>query len=291
MFEKVLVPTDFSEISENVINLLPGFKKIGLEEVVLIYVINKDRYDHPASGFDVSKFLAEEEEYARQKLSKYVEELEKKGVKASFIDPPPFGDPEAEIVKTAKKINASLIMMGSRGKGWLKEKIFGGVAEAVVRYSTVPVLVFKVIVREHAGEKSFSIDGEEFFKRILVAYDFSEHSEKALEGAINLASKTSGEVIILHVFERHELAISYRRVIEKELKNIVGELRKKGIEAKYVTKTGTPYKEIVRTAMEEDAKSIFIGFRGARGFLETLLMGSTVDAVLRYSHIPVLVVK
>jgi hypothetical protein len=40
MFEKILVPIDFSRHSERIVHRLPDLKRVGLEETVLLYVIN-----------------------------------------------------------------------------------------------------------------------------------------------------------------------------------------------------------------------------------------------------------
>lgn len=292
MFRRVLVPTDFSEVSESIIKWLPNLRELGLEEIVLIHVINKDHFDHPASGFDITRLLEEVEEFARGRLSKNVEALKAEGVKASYVDPIPFGDPEAEIAKAADEVGASLIIMGSKGKGWIKEIVFGSVTEGVVKRSRVPVLVIKVRVKSVAeGRKEFDIPVKDIFTKILVATDFSPHSEVAYEYAKRVAKKAGSELLLLHVIEHREFVESYRRLVEKELTRLVEELASEGVKARYLIKVGAPYKEIIRTARDEEITSIFIGFKGAEGFLETLVMGSTADAVLRYSTIPVLVCK
>ncbi|XP_055883683.1 stress response protein NhaX-like [Biomphalaria glabrata] len=47
------------------------------------------------------------------------------------------------IVEYAKKINATLIVMGSRGLGKLRRTILGSVSESVLHHSEVPVLICK----------------------------------------------------------------------------------------------------------------------------------------------------
>jgi nucleotide-binding universal stress UspA family protein len=52
------------------------------------------------------------------------------------------GTPWEQIIKTAKEIEAGLIVIGSRGLSGLPRALLGSTAERVVRYSSVPVLAF-----------------------------------------------------------------------------------------------------------------------------------------------------
>jgi len=53
------------------------------------------------------------------------------------------GHPAESIVKFASERKADLIIMGTRGIGGFKSLIIGSVAQKVVSYSKVPVLVIK----------------------------------------------------------------------------------------------------------------------------------------------------
>jgi nucleotide-binding universal stress UspA family protein len=51
------------------------------------------------------------------------------------------GDPAEEILKAARRLGADLIVMGTQGHRGPKRLFFGSTADAVLRRSTVPVLV------------------------------------------------------------------------------------------------------------------------------------------------------
>ena len=53
------------------------------------------------------------------------------------------GDAADEILKTAEKTRAGLIVMGSRGLGGADHLLMGSVTERIVRTSPVPVLTVK----------------------------------------------------------------------------------------------------------------------------------------------------
>jgi nucleotide-binding universal stress UspA family protein len=51
------------------------------------------------------------------------------------------GDPAEEILKAARRLGADLIVMGTQGHRGPKRLFFGSTADAVLRRSTIPVLV------------------------------------------------------------------------------------------------------------------------------------------------------
>ena len=58
------------------------------------------------------------------------------------------GDPAEEILKTASRLGADLIVMGTQGHRGPKRLFFGSTADAVLRRSTVPVLVVPPTTRK-----------------------------------------------------------------------------------------------------------------------------------------------
>lgn len=289
MFSKILFPTDFSECANKVLDYLEDFKKAGLEEVVLVRVINLNRVTGVTSGIDIESWIKNEEKESEKKLQELVELLKERGIKAKYISPIPAGDPVTEIVKIAEKEKVSLILMGSRGKGILKEILLGSVSEGVVRRATVPVL----IVKSKRVRKGMSIECEtiagRLFEKVLYAHDLSEHSDEVLGYVRQVALSGGRDVVIVHVIENKRKK-EITSDAEKKLGEIKKELEKDGINVKVVIKSGTPYKEIINTAKEEGATLIMMGSRGL-GFVEGMLLGSTTDVVVRHSKIPVFVYK
>lgn len=53
------------------------------------------------------------------------------------------GDPAHEIVKFAREVGASLIVVGARGLSTIKKILIGSVSSRVVHESTIDVLVVK----------------------------------------------------------------------------------------------------------------------------------------------------
>ncbi|MFO7967765.1 MAG: universal stress protein [Archaeoglobaceae archaeon] len=286
MLDKVLFPTDFSEVSESILEWLPSLNCLGIEELVLVRVINLNKVVGVASGFNVDTWIKSEEEEGRKKLVEWVNWLKEQGINAGFVTPIPRGDPVWEIVKTAEDENASFIVIGSKGKGILKETLLGSVSEGVVRRSKVPVMLVKP---KYFKKENGSLDcdmNRKPFDKILFAYDFSEYSRSIIEYVKHAAISGGKEVVVVNVKEdaehedkdREELMASARKELESQ-----------DIRVKTVMKKGKPHKEIIKTAKEENASMIMMNSRGL-GFMGAVL-GSTTDSVVRHSEVPVYVFK
>src|SRR5262245_2819468 len=81
-------------------------------------------------------------------------------------------EPAAQIVRTARSMDASVIVMGTHGRGGIARVLIGSVAEKVVRTAPCPVLTANGALRAAKG-----------FRRILVPTDFSPPSDAALDCA------------------------------------------------------------------------------------------------------------
>ncbi len=281
MFEKVLFPTDFSECNLKILDYLSELKKVGVKEIILIRVINLNRVTGIAGGIDIEEYIESEEKEAEKKLSELVEFLKAEGLNARYVKPIPAGDPVTEILKAAEEEEVSLIIIGSRGKSVVKEILLGSVSEGVVRKANVPVIVVKFELVEKGDSYECRRIFPKMFERILYAHDLTEHSDKVLKFVKYASKKANGYVTILHVIENDKT---------EKLEKIKEELNKEGIETKVIVKKGVPHKMILKVAEEEKSTIIFMGFRGM-GLIQSLLLGSVVDAVVRHSKIPVFVYK
>ena len=125
------------------------------------------------------------------------------------------------------------------------------------------------------------------YKKILVPYDGSEHSERALEHAIRIAASMGAEITVLHVLHPPNLGW------ESEDKDMLGEAQKKaeeaGVKANSKRVGGNPREEISKEA-EEGYDIIVMGSRGIGG-LKHILLGSVAEYVVRQSKHPVLIVR
>lgn len=141
------------------------------------------------------------------------------------------------------------------------------------------------------------------FKKILWPTDFSDYSFKALEAAVEVATKFSSELYIMHVvspatdsktplFPAQLDAVSYREkmkeIAERSLAEIIAEHVPKTLVLHQLVVFGNPAHEILRFAEEqEEIDLIVIATHGKSGF-KRFILGSVTERVVRHAGCAVL---
>ena len=137
------------------------------------------------------------------------------------------------------------------------------------------------------------------FANILVAYDGSEHSQRALQKAIEIAQCSQARLQILFAYDRippylgePNLQHLIDRSVEKAqltLEQAVQTLTATGLEFMTNILEGPAPEAILRAAQLEGCDLIVMGSRGL-GMVQGLLLGSVSYRVLHHAAIPVLIV-
>jgi nucleotide-binding universal stress UspA family protein len=152
----------------------------------------------------------------------------------------------------------------------------------------------------HADEREWldSTTGEISLRNVLVAYDFSPHSQLALEYALTLAQQYQAALHMLHVLpppimDQPEIAWVNRtdtpyHQAARRLQEAVPAETHLWSNVKHAVQYGQPYAAILTYAQSNEIDLIAMGAHGA-GFGIHTLLGSNVDRVLRQARCPVLV--
>lgn len=137
------------------------------------------------------------------------------------------------------------------------------------------------------------------FKNIVWATDGSEHADRALEFATQIARGDGAAVLAVHVVEQLaslRVAGSDARVdekqIERKIDEQVGALRSEhGLRAStsFTATAGNVAKRIAEVSHEAGADLIVVGTRGHSAVIGTVL-GSVTQRLLHLAHCPVLAV-
>ncbi|HZT60804.1 MAG TPA: universal stress protein [Pyrinomonadaceae bacterium] len=205
-------------------------------------------------------------------------------------------DPGAAITREAAARGADLIVMRSRRRP-LSAALLGSTAETVCRTAPCSVLVTHAREREWVG---FSA-GDTDLGRVLVAHDFSDRSELALQYGLSFARKFGAELHLLHVLpepvgEAPELAwvagtarSLYHDATRRLEESVTGE-EGRGVRVVRAVLTGKPYEEVLAYAAEHEIDLICLGSDGVgHGLLA--LFGSNADRVLRLAPCPTLIAR
>jgi nucleotide-binding universal stress UspA family protein len=135
-----LVPIDFSRGSERALDYALRLARDQKTNVIALHVVPAELIYPPMGGrFDFYHLLERDarENFRRLAKRKKISPEECRLVLAR-------GTNFAEvIVRQAKKLRASMIVMGSHGRTGLQRFILGSVAERTLRYADCPVLIVK----------------------------------------------------------------------------------------------------------------------------------------------------
>lgn len=139
-------------------------------------------------------------------------------------------------------------------------------------------------------------------KTILVATDFSEGSDEALERAIELGKQTGATLEIVHVLEFGDSGqlpfglVNYAgdpgavaATVDRELAIRADRAKVAGLRSYTRMLEGRAHQEIVREAREAHVDLIVVGTLGRRGLAHAML-GSVAERVVRHASCPVLIV-
>jgi nucleotide-binding universal stress UspA family protein len=202
-------------------------------------------------------------------------------------------DPAGQIVRTARSMDASLIVMGTHGRGGIARVLMGSVAEKVVRTAPCPVFTTNAALRAPARG----------VRRILAPTDFSAASDAALDCARRLAAGFGASMHLLHVLPDvsasdgagSELFVteapearSMRLIDARDrLQHRITADDRATLRATSEVIFGSPAQIIVDYAADNQFDLIVMGTHGRTGMAH-LLIGSVAERVVRTAGCPVL---
>lgn len=204
--------------------------------------------------------------------------------------------PGTAITREAAERRADLIVMRSRRRP-LGAALLGSTAETICRTAPCSVLVTHPLEREWVGFSAGDID----LRRVLVAHDFSDRSELALQYGTSLAGEFNAELHLLHILREPERDAPELAWVAGTSQGLYHTAMRRlhdaascevdlPCEVKPVVLTGKPYERILSYAGENEIDLICMGSDGLdRG--QHALFGSNVDRVLRQSPCPVLIAR
>jgi len=135
IFSRILCPTDFSQYSEQAIDLAAKTRRVG--EIILLHVV-------PSRGN--GQEIKEAVRAAGIRIGAIRDALAAKGIRSKATVKT--GDPAGEITKNAEKEDVSAIWMSAYGKGCLHDFLLGSVVNEVTVKTKRPVIVIRSLHQE-----------------------------------------------------------------------------------------------------------------------------------------------
>jgi nucleotide-binding universal stress UspA family protein len=266
IFQKIVVPTDGSELADRIIGPVGRLLRREDARVVFVTVV-------PHSDADAHQGAEDPVTIARQHVEKLARALVAEGASASARVL--LGDAAARILDCASEEKASLIALSTHGRSGLSRFVRGSVAERVLRTATVPVLL--------ANPHGLAPAKDARIGRILVPLDGSARSASILPFAAEIAFLYESELILLHVDDGKGTA------------KTAGALEQVGrtvADVPFTQKTvrGPAAESILEVAGAQKVGLVAMTTHGASG-VTRWAFGSVAEKVLREVACPVLVVR
>jgi nucleotide-binding universal stress UspA family protein len=200
------------------------------------------------------------------------------------------GEPHDVLVDVATARHADLIAIGTHGRKGLKKLFLGSVTSRVIVSSPCDVLVVKKPCEKCIGK----------YGSILLSFDGSDFSKKALEHACKLSSIDGSELTAVYVIPRYEEMIEFfatsfikenlQRDAEKIMEKAKAIALDNGVKINIAIAEGDEAEKIIETANRLKTDLIIRGTHKWTGFNKAI-MGSVAERVFINAPCPVLVVK
>jgi nucleotide-binding universal stress UspA family protein len=202
------------------------------------------------------------------------------------------GSPIAAVARSAKREQADLLVIGSRGVTEFQPLLLGSVSRKLLMQAPCPVLVVKKPTTA--------------LKRVLLGADGSIESWEAVAWLTRLPEHIRPTVTVVSVIPPLPLeslrvpsrAIAVgdqiegvlRREANKLAARVAGTLKKAGFSSKSIVLSGPPGAELVTAARRERANLIVVGSRCGSS-AHDYFMGSVADMVVKHAPCSVLVYR
>jgi nucleotide-binding universal stress UspA family protein len=296
--DRILMPTDFSDCANAALTHAVALaRQFGAELHLLhVTVLHQDDPNRPGQAFPGFDELQRRlEEAASSRLKRLVEEHANRGL--TVFEAQSRGIAAAPAIHDyASDEGIDLIVLGTHGRRGLRRFLLGSVAEEVVRSAPCPVLT----VRDEEEARRF-----QDLDLIVVPFDFSEDSARALAVAAELAATYGSRIDLVHVivpsidlqaevtlwaptfdFDRADMV----RRAERRLQTEIDQLSGPEVPITPRILDGHVAASLTRHADGSKADLIVIGSHGLSG-LEHALLGSVAEKVIRSASCPVLTLR
>ena len=283
---KTLLAVDGSDNANEALRTLQHFS---MDHLVVLHALNVPKPAYPMMVPEVARELYHELERSmradRERL------LERTVSLLPFHTGPVSriirdGSPAEVILTTVQEEKIDLIVMGARGLGPVKERLFGSVSHRILTAARCAKLIVSRPVRA--------------MQKVLLPLRSSSDTEDAIRFLGLNPFRQPVEMSLLSVVQRMQpdfgtsaLLVERLQALDLEnaqlfLQSTANQLKRLGYHVRTQVLTGTPVESILDEAYRQKADLILMGSRGRQG-VTRLMLGSVSHAVLHSAPCSILV--
>jgi nucleotide-binding universal stress UspA family protein len=275
-FEHILIPTDFSEVSERALEYAKSLAKQGNSELLLVHVNPPIDFITPpeAAWIDVSDLESLREGQLEQRCAA----LRSEGYRVRAISLT--GELRDELLRAVHDNKVDLIALGTHGRKGLGRFLAGSDAEAVFRQVRCPVL--------SVGPAAPAPQGEPWsLREVICATTLKPNSAELVAYAHKLATQHGAELVLVHVKDSEREENAEWVLFEEAFHRLAPEYLGKGTWLRTRLASPAPEDTIVDLARQRGADLIVMGAHPASS-MATHLPPGTAAQVLLEAPCPVL---
>jgi nucleotide-binding universal stress UspA family protein len=283
---KTLVAVDGSDNANEAVRVL---QHLSIDHLVVLHAMNVPKPAYPMMIPEVSAEIYHDVE---RSMRADAERLLKRTVSLLPFHTGPVkqviqvGSPAEVILKAAEDERIDLIVMGARGLGPIKERVFGSVSHRILSGAACAKLIVSSPVKSMQKillPLRSSSDTKEAI-RFLELHPFRQPVEVSLLSVLPPIHPNWG----LSALAAESLQARERENAQLFLASTANQLQRMGYSVRRDVLIGTPTEAILEHALAQRADLILMGSRGRQGVLR-LVLGSVSHALLHSAPCPVLV--
>ncbi len=297
MFEKVMVPLDFSEHATLALGHAGLFAHVFGSQIELVHVVEQVLHSHP-SFWSAEPALADELHRqslgTAQGLLAALAHAHRAELGSRLQQRVISGSLPGALADHAAEAKVDLLLISTHGRTGFTRWLMGSVSERLLRVAPCSVLVVRGTTPAPGSAAPPPI------RSILVAVDLSEHSRRALVVAAELARAFGASLEALHVWAapHGDAGGSRAGLLERMRDNARAELDAfiaaaalaEGVTITRTTVSGSPTAAISEHAAERRPDLLVLGTHG-HGGVKRMVLGSVAESVARYASSATLVVR
>lgn len=292
-FRRILCATDLSDHSNSAVVQAIGMAKEFGASLIICHVI-----DLPMVTMHGAAFVYQEDQIEEMRSGAIQQIREVVADRAldweAVVETGPVS---STLCRLAAERRVDLAIVSTHGRAGLKRLFLGSVTERLLRTIGCPLMVVTPPAKWRHMAPQFKGFG---FKQIMVGCDFSADSDRAVAFGFSLAQEFEAVIHLVHVVEpfvyrdamlpeatKTEALTEVTTGCRQQLEALVPDEAHHWCRVELACEAGKPFQALTRYAQTHHIDLIVLGVRG-HSLVETMLLGSTTDRVIRHVACPVL---
>ncbi len=265
--KKILVPTDFSPLSDNALAFACQIALQMKSELFLLTIQSLPANDDPTMAIELIKTI---EESGKEKLKLKAKEIKEKYKEIKITTQFSFGIPSITVKEYLETGNFDLVVMGTRGASGVDRFLFGSVAESISKHSPCPVIIV------HADDEYKPV--KHIAVPIDINYKFGE-SHKIVQRIVEYAKEFKADISWFYVN-------TLKKNFEGNIHYMLAEGKKIDIE---IVEDETPEKGIANYCKSRPFDLLII-LKRDYSLVERLFHRNIFSEILQHQSLPIMVV-